>query len=300
MGRNKVDIHHEIKMTLRSKERFGESKYDAKLSGEMKNYIYSYSTAKAYNRDCQRFAEYVKEHSPTGRYTSLEDAFKYAKAFIAEHNDNPEISPYTVTAERSALAKLYNVEGKELGEVKERKRADITRSRNRTVISEKTGKEILNQSTRAGHFSEKRNQEIVDFCKGTGLRRFELAELKGNQLHEKDGRYYLSVKGKGGRIREIPIRKEYEENIVRRCMDHRDQLVWERVPKAMDVHHYRSVYASEMYKELARPIEDIPKGEKYHCRGELKGVCYDKVAMKVVTEALGHSRISVIAEHYLR
>lgn len=32
----------------------------------------------------------------------------------------------------------------------------------------------------------------------------------------------------------------------------------------------------------------------------LKGVVYDKKAMKVVTEALGHNRISVIAEHYLR
>jgi hypothetical protein len=66
----------------------------------------------------------------------------------------------------------------------------------------------------------------------------------------------------------------------------------------MDVHHYRSEYASTLYRKLAR--QEIPKAERYCCRGDLKGTWYDKAAMKEVSEALGHSRISVIAEHYLR
>lgn len=299
MGRNKVDIHHEIKVALREMERFGSSKYDAKKSGEMKNYIYSYSTAKLYNRECQRFAEYVKDHSPTGRYTSLQDAFKYAKDYI-EHENEKGKSAYTVKMERSAIAKLYGVEGKSLGDVRDRKRDEITRSRERTITSEKTGKQILNPSTRAGHFSENNNREIVNFCLGTGLRRFELEQLKGNQLHCKDGKYYLEINGKGGRIREVPIRSEYEKDIVQRCLERQDQNVWERVPSSMDVHHYRSQYATGLYNEYARPLNEIPKEDRYHCRGDLKGVCYDKQAMRIVTQALGHSRLSVIAEHYLR
>ena len=59
MGKNKIDIRNEIKNKLHKMERFGESKYSAKLTGDVKSGIYSYSTATAYNRDCQRFADYV-------------------------------------------------------------------------------------------------------------------------------------------------------------------------------------------------------------------------------------------------
>lgn len=85
-GKGLRDIHQEVKSTLREKERFGQSKYEAKQNGTAKDGIYSYQTAKIYNRECQKFAEYVRAHSPDGRYTSLKDAFKYAKDYIAEHN----------------------------------------------------------------------------------------------------------------------------------------------------------------------------------------------------------------------
>lgn len=297
--KNKVDLHQQIKQELKSMERFGESKYEAKRSGTYREGIYSYSTAKTYNRACQKFAEYVREVSPQGRYTSLEEAKQYAKAYIEKENANHNKSAYTVKMERSALAKLYRVEARELGFVDERSRANITRDRAKTVISEKTGKVIKNTKTCYGRFSEKNNKEIVEFCRSTGLRRSELIELKGNQLVEKNGNYYLDVKGKGGRERLLPIRGNVDA-VVTRCVTAKDNRVWEKVPGHMSVHNYRSEYATALYKELARPIELIPKSERYFCRGDLKGTWYDKVAMKEVSEALGHSRISVIAEHYLR
>lgn len=299
-GKLRKDLHQEVKAHLRSMERYGESKYQAKRDGSAKDGIYSYSTAKLYNRECQKFVEYVKEVSPQGRFTSLEDARAYAKDYIARENADMSKSAYTVKMERSALAKLYGINGKELGEVRDRARADITRSRERTVISEKTGKEVKNQSTRAGHFSEKNHAELVEFARSTGMRRSEMESVRGNQLFERDGKFYIHMeKGqcKGGRERDIPIIGNVER--VREMMERaNDNKVWNKVPSAMDVHHYRSEYASKLYRELARDI--IPKNDRYCCRNDLKGVWYDKTAMREVSEALGHSRISVIAEHYLR
>lgn len=300
-GKQRVDIHQEIKKSLQEKERFGESKYDAKRSGTAKDGIYSFNTAKIYNRECQKFAEYVREVSPLGRYTPLKDTLEYAKEYIAKENANTSKSAYTVKLERSALAKLYGVDAKALGEVRERSRSDITRSRQRTVVSKKTGKEILNRSTRAGHFSEKRHPDEVAFARGTGMRRSEMESVRGDQLHRReDGSYFFKMEGyqcKGGREREIPVIGNVER-IKELCERAGTGKVWEKVPVAMDVHHYRSCYASDLYKVHERA--EIPRNERFCCRGELKGVWYDKNAMKVVSEALGHSRISVIAEHYLR
>ena len=301
--KQRIDIHQEIKAELRSMERFGESKYDAKKDGSYRDGIYSYNTARVYNRECQKFAEYVKERSPLGRYTPLKEAFSYAKEYIKKENEDSNKSAYTVKLERSALAKLFKINAKDLGEVRDRARKDITRSRERTVVSEKTGKIIKNQSSRSGHFSEKNHVNEVSFALGTGMRRSEMEQVRGDQLHQKnDGTYFFKMEGqqcKGGRVREIPVRGDVEL-IKKLCSEAGNQKVFEKVPKHMDVHHYRSCYATNLYNELAREHDAIPKNERYCCRNDLKGVWYDKKAMLEVSEALGHSRISVIAEHYLR
>lgn len=297
------DIHAQIKETLQAKERFGKSKYEAKRDGSYKEGIYSYATAETYHRECHKFAKYVTANNPQGRHISLKDAQSYAKDYIAKENADASKSAYTVKLERSALAKLYNVDAKTLGDVKNRSRKDITRSRERTVISEKTGKEILNRSTRAGHFSEKNHVDEVSFAKSTGMRRSEMESVRGDQLYLKEnGSYYIKMDGyqcKGGREREIPIIGNIER-IKELCSNAGHEKIWENVPAAMDVHHYRSQYASDLYKQIARERDNIPKEERYCCRGDLKGTWYDKPAMMKVSEALGHSRINVIAEHYLR
>ena len=59
-------------------------------------------------------------------------------------------------------------------ELPKRKRKEIKRSRNPTK-----------------GFSEKRNWMIVNFCKGTGLRRHELLELKANNYVETNNRAFV-------------------------------------------------------------------------------------------------------------
>ena len=58
-------------------------------------------------------------------------------------------------------------------------------------------------------------------------------------------------------------------------------------------------YATEVYDRYARPKEEIPPAERYVCRRDCAGIVLDKCAMRIASEALGHSRINVITEYYL-
>jgi hypothetical protein len=78
-----------------------------------------------------------------------------------------------------------------------------------------------------------------------------------------------------------------------------DKKVWNKIHNAADIHSYRGDYATAIYLANARPLEQISKCDRYYCRKDKKGIWYDKEAMKITSKALGHNRISVIAEHYL-
>ena len=85
-----------------------------------------------------------------------------------------------------------------------------------------------------------------------------------------------------------------------------------QVHKCADIHAYRAEYATDIYRKYARPIEEIPydkvnkgtgkryQSEVYSCRKDEAGKKLDKAAMLVCSKALGHNRISVVADNYIR
>jgi len=286
MARNRnrpASLVHQVKEKLNSITRYGQSKHQDKLDHIAGNYIYSYDTRKAYLRHGCDFVLWCRD---VYGCRILEDCRQYAAAYIAMLQQKGQ-SPSTLKLKAAAIAKLYSCTTAELGIVTpDRRRADITRSRG------------IKKSDK--HFSETRNEDLIAFCRGTGLRNHkELQQLHGNQLEcDNDGQYWLmNIVGKGGKKRNVPVLPDYEDVIAKYCRNAGDGLVWPHVSSHADIDSYRADYAMAWYERLAR--DEIPKSEQYHCRRELVGVTYDKAAMQIVSRYLGHNRIGEIAGHYL-
>ncbi len=291
--KNKKSLTLQIQETLEGKLKIGCSKHLDKHNGIADQYIYSYSTFKTYMKECNYFVRFCKDNY--GNKT-LEQCREHIADWIDSRRD---LSPYTLKLDLSAVAKLYGVSCDELG--------IATPSRTRDVITRSRG-----AKKRDKHFSELKNEELVTFCRSTGLRRAKLRGLRGNMLATDDrGRLCIevTVASKGGRHRLAPIIGDVDR-IVAIMEAAGNGKVFPHISSAADIHGYRAEYATAIYNQYARPIAEIPydrvnkgtghryQSEVYHSRGD--GRKLDKAAMLEASRALGHNRISVVGEHYLR
>lgn len=328
------DLHQQAYDKLATMQAFGESKKEAMAGGTDQDKIFSYNTYKTYWKHIKYFIKHVQEVDPT--CTSLKYAKKHVNTWLQSRVDQG-LSAWTVQTEAKALGKLFGIkpEDKDYFEPPKRNRADIKRSR---VSTE-----------RDKHFSVTNNDELIKFCKGTGLRRSELEALKGSDVvtgvqveqriallerkSEKEmsatelkelgilkdaavfnADYYVVVRsGKGGRARISPVIGPNTAQIVERIQNTgKNENVWQHVNSNADIHGYRGDYATMIYKKYAREIKDIPydrvnkgtgkrfQSEVYTCRKDEAGKKLDKKAMLMASKALGHNRIEVVANNYIR
>ena len=278
--KNKKSLIRQVQERLDSMLAIGESKYIDKKYDLTKGKIYSWTTYRSYLQQCCQVIRYCRDNH---HCKNLTDCRQHVGEWMESRKD---LSAYTVKLAASALCKLYGESLEELGiSTKRAARSEITRSRG--------------IAKRDSHFSEEKNAEFVEFCRSTGLRRSEITKLRGDQLIERDGEYYIETTGKGGRFRVITICGDVEL-VIGKMKEAGTGKVWKKVPQNADIHSYRADYASRIYLKYARPIEEIPRKERYICRKDKAGIVYDKAAMLEASKALGHNRISVVGEHYLR
>lgn len=279
---NRGSLVKQVQDTLDAKLQIGRKKKPDKLSGISQNYIYSWGTYHSYLKHCCYFVKWCKENHGC---KTIEQCKAYASEWMKTRE---HLSVYTQKMEASALVKLYGCTLEELNiHTAARQRKDITRSRN-TVKRDR-------------HFSESNHAELVAFCRATGLRRAELKALRGTALYQDSSGYYLHITSgsKGGRERYAPIIGD-KDLVICLCRRAGDGKVFEKVPSGADIHSYRRDYATVIYQQHARPLEQLTAKEKYYCRGDRKGEVFDRAAMRIASNALGHGRIEVIAGHYLK
>lgn len=310
-------LDKQVYEALRARQAFGRSKHQDKLDearqglerGSItRQYIYSFSAAKDYQRHCMYFVNWCKSnediraelgHKPR----TLDECKAYVESFIRAREAEGK-SAYTVKLEKSAIEKMY---GEQFDfSTKSVARQDITRSRGKVA--------------RDKHFSEERNAALVNFCRCVGPRRDELTRMRAEDLRLIDGKPYIEITGKGGKTRLAPVIGTAQE--VEEALDFLSKLDGKNhIHNAADIHGYRADYATRIYEKFARDIDSI-KGKRfdytaitgkhgkggtriekdcvYYCRGDKKGTALDREAMLEASKALGHNREDVVAGHYIR
>ena len=336
------DLHQQAYDRLTGMQAFGESKKEAMANGTADDKIFSFSTYKTYWKHTKYFIKWVQEKHPD--VTTLKKAEKLVSEWLQERVNQVDekgnhLSAWTIQTECAALCKLYQIKPDDPKRFQppKRNREDIKRSRTDAV--------------RDKHFSVTNNDELIKFCRGTGLRRAGVSSVKGRDLMTREQieaeikrietipadkrsasdqtrltickdtrifpdpshKYFVHTKEKGGRERITPIIGPNAQQIVERFKaTDPDKKVWQHVSKNADIHGYRGDYATIMYRMYAREIKDIPydrinkgngrrfQSEVYTCRKDESGKKLDKHAMLVCSKALGHNRIEVVANNYIR
>ena len=284
--KNRKTLVKQVSDELDSQFRAGKGRQkhiDKHVEDGMKGRIYTDTTLRTYKKHCCYFTKYCKEQHGC---KTLEECREYVPEWMGTRS---ELSAWTQKLEGCALAKLYGCTTEELGiKTPPRKRTDIKRSRSPTEYDK--------------HFSEEKHKDIVTFGKCSGLRRRELGRIRGTALLRKGDKYFLRITDgtKGRRSRVSPVRGTPEEIelVVRLCREAGDGRIFSKVPHAMDEHSYRKEYCNRVYQAEKRPLETLSEKQKYYCRGDMKGVVYDRRALLRASEALGHSRISVVPSNY--
>jgi hypothetical protein len=328
-------LHQQAYDVLKKMQSFGSSKeadkrYDREHGTDtVSGKIYSVNTWKTYWKHIKYFLKWVKKRYP--EITELDKAREHVSEWLQERSD-AKLTAWTVQTEEAALNKLYGIKTDDPDRFQppQRRKEDIVRSRGTKV--------------RDRHFSEKKNEELVNFCKGCGFRRNVLEKLRGDDLYDRnrveealskalaagdksmvkackdalktfpDKEYFiLHRKDKGGKTRISPIVGPHTEKIIERMRNTRpDELVWQYVSGNCDVHGYRADYATCLYKEYARPIEELRfdrkircadgkyRSEIYVCRGDERGKRLDRRAIRIISIALGHNREDTAIANYIR
>lgn len=284
--KNKQSLLQQMTAVYQDKLRIGESKHAHKIAGDATNYIFSWSTYKAYTKHARYFLTWAKSKY---KCKTLAQARQYADEWLQLRIDEGK-SAYTIKLELAALCKLYGDTAADYIKTPPRLRKNIVRSRR--------------QAVRDAHFSEANHADFCEFARSTGLRRAELKALTGDKVLQENGEWYVIVNkmSKGGRPRKAPIVGNVAK-IVSMMQAAGTGKVFEKIPNGADIHSYRADYATTVYLMHARKTEDIPKEERYYRRKEMRGrPPLDRRAMGYASVALGHSkgRVSVVGEHYIR
>lgn len=285
--KNKLSLVGQVNAALSSRLAIGENKHKDKRAGQTAGKIYSWETFRTYQKHCIYFTQWAKEKYGC---KSLADARPYASEWLQERA-KAGYSTFTLKMQRSALGKLYGVPGASLGDLPQRSRSSISRSRGAAV--------------RDSHFSRSNNALLVAVGECAGLRRAEMRALRGSQLVRCGDGFGIRVDraSKGGKVRVAPLVGPPAQvaQVVQACRSAGPEKVFPQgIHSGADVHGLRAVYACRVYDLHARPYDVVKRsGDLYRCRGDLRGVWYDKAAMLQASRALGHNRISVIAQSYL-
>ena len=321
MGRQKHgSIVYQLNERLKSLQRFGQSKHSAKYEyrreqeskGEKWNPAYAkgiffYKTYSAYKQTVMEMAAWIKKEHPeikTLAGVKKEHAIKYL-----QYRQNDGKSAYTLSKDMSAINKIFctGLTKKEAGLIN-RSYKNVTRSRGEKPNDKK--------------YNPKNYTNQITFAKATGCRRESILggqyQVKACSLwQDSKGNVFVSLIEKGGKFRNAPVLERYkadikqivpnvpirtphssialEEHIFKELYRNSAQeVLFDKYTEKIDNHAFRAEYARERYEELVQIKKEQGEEILQNYRG------YDRDCLRQVSQDLGHNRLSVVVEHYMR
>lgn len=321
----KLSIRQEILQNTRKLKGFGRSKYEDKLTDKQylkhckdneievdklsllhKNFFYSQST---YDQYIQKAVIYTKWLSnDLGHRPSFSEQREHIEDYLdfrVNLAKNGDLSAGTVMAERTQLSKIYQVD---LDHYNCPKRTGATKGRSHDR-----------------HWNNDNHREQMRFYEMTGFRKAEYTFLSEQRIagYEKKTQQRLE-RDLHGRV--CNLQPNYENGLITsitalRCKhgktntavvlpEHREAVTeifssrkFEEYLDPSDhcnVHACRRQYAQELYKKVTRDLSTLPESDLYRCRGENAGKVYDKQALDIVSNSLGHGngRYYDVVHHY--
>ena len=251
----KPSLVKQVNDKLKSRLAIGESRHAMKQKHKDGEYIFSWTTYRNYLKHICYFVKYIKDDprviSELGRKPhTLDECKPYCDLWIQSMLDR-QLSASTISMCASALVKLFECSREELGIkdiVPEQIRENIKRSR-KPAERDKNFKEDI------AH-----NKEFADFCRATGLRRSEVAQIRGSDLVWDKNKWHLSVtcNTKGGRPRlsEIMGTDEEIQRVVDLCKAAGSNKIYPKPNTNADIHSFRAQYAKKVYQKYARKPEE--------------------------------------------
>ena len=339
MGRKKPNksLKQQVKEALDSKLAIGQSKYRAKLDGTYTEHIYAWETYRSYlNHSCY-FVEWAKSQPTDARLghkpRTLDECRIFAEKWL-QYNIDKGLSSYTIKLQLAALCKLYSCTSKDFDILTpSRLRSNITRSRKEVasdkMFSTKANKNIITfarcTGLRRAELAQIRSRDLLMvggkpyllITRGSKGGKHRLSPVVGSK-EEVDLVIALCKNANGKVFKRVPskmdvhsFRAEYTKrvyNLNKRELDvykneriviHNKKIIGIYTTKngRKSVAKLRKLCEENGISPDAKGLKDLTSA--YYCRNDMKGVVYDKLALYKASMALGHNRISVVAEHYL-
>ncbi|MGE5484638.1 MAG: site-specific integrase [Ignavibacteriales bacterium] len=244
--------------------------------------IHSYSTKDTYLKVLLHFGRWARDNHGIRHLDQLTANPAVGVDYLTRRVA-AGMSPYTVQKDRAALNLLY-WPNRHFDHVliPIRTRKGITRSRG--------------PAKRDSDFCAENYADLIDFTIATGLRRCELERcLVKDVIVGRDGQVWVRVpRGKGGRRRVVRVLRQDREFLLS-LIEGRPQKerLFDSIPSHLNTHALRREAAQRLYMILSeRPLPPVD--------GRLRPEDYDKNAVKLVSQMLGHNRRDVVLRSYIR
>lgn len=295
----KSNFKREYISLLESHNHIGQSKHAAKLEKlkQAKSHdipykpvrgIYSSATMKTYRKACEQFSSFLREKHPELK------RFSDGKPYIAEWLTGLEDthSAWTLATYGMALCSAFSMEKKDIGfQFPKRKRENIVRSR-KDYPSYKD--------------SDPKYDDARLFCMATGARRGGIMKVRKGDIRQKeDGTYEVFFREKNNMSGWRQVLPEYQDEVLRIFNESRgykmpngEVRLFHKSALPDELHSYRGIYCCKLY-EYYEQNNLYATGEMYHCRGDMKGLTFDKGILRECSKQMFHSRLDVIVTNYL-